>query len=515
MIAPPVLERLRAWERGEPLPTTATLPFPRAPSHDRLVLAFVRMGGESVPWGVAVGAPGAEPRCFTLPEPRDREAHAAFVLRFARELLAHVGHPRHLPAGTSGFPRALLRGRQLWVPGPSHLEMLHLLDFRYTLTHAGDDDDGKTLRAFGRACGWLFRESTRPGQVRVFDASARLRDAYTFPAEPARQQHLGYLLAWLSAGDRDAREKRAAAAERRPVGTSLLPDDERRQLEGLVKSFHGTTGKARESIVEAIHRVLEDELRARWDATVAAIAHLDGDPRPPNPQLDPVIDLGLDECEHQYFTHEVRGLDPNLDPDERRRLGVHPETDFAPVRAARRYFYHLHAHELANEALLHGDKVLLERALDAGDGFTGEVVSAYREGKATKGPVRWCIDTPADDALRLREESKVCLVGATKRTGAVVSLSTEGGRRRVVVEFDRGLTRQAEPAVPDAIDPAWVGRTVTLLDRGAVGISLRKAISLEPSDGPGAWLTHSAPLPEHSPDVTVRPDLVAFVRTLQ
>jgi hypothetical protein len=515
MIAAPVLERLRAWERGAPLPTTATLPFPRASADDRLALAFVRMGGESVPWGVALGAPGTVPTCLTLPEPRDRDAHAAFVLRFARTLLAHVGHPSHLPAGANGFPRALLRARQLWVPGPSHLEMLHLLDFRYTLTQSGEGEDGRTLRAFGRACGWLFRESTRPGQVRVFDATARLREAYTFPAEPVRQQHLGYLLAWLTEGTRDAREQRAAAAERSPVGTSLMPEHERETLEGLVKSFHGTSGGARAALTDTLHRVLEVELRTRWALTVEALGHLDADPRPANPQLAPVIDLGLDECEHQYFSHELRGLDPTLDPEERRRLGTHPETDFAPVRAARRYFHHLHAHELSANELVHGDKTLLERALDAGDGFTGDVTDVYREGGATSGPVRWRIDAPADDALRLREESKVCLVGAPKRGGVIVSLATEGDRRRVVVEFSDGLTRRAVPEVPDAIDRTWVGRTVTLLDRGAVGISLRKARALDPSDGPGAWLTHAAPLPEPSPTAVVRPDLVAFVRTLQ
>ncbi len=184
-----LVDRLKAWEQGAPLPTTETLPFPRVPDAERLVIAFVRMGGESVPWGVAIGRPDQAPKVFTAPDPRNRDAHAELVRAFAETLLAHVGHPRYSDVSTSTgtpseqpFPSQSLRLRQLWTPGPTHVEMLHLLDYRYTLAATGDDASLKVLRAFGRAVGWLFRESTRPGQVRVHDATARLRGAYVFPA---------------------------------------------------------------------------------------------------------------------------------------------------------------------------------------------------------------------------------------------------------------------------------------------------------------------------------------------
>ena len=520
MSANALLDRLQAWERGEALPATESLPFSRVADSDRLVMAFVRMGGEASPWGVALGRPDQAPAVHTVADPRNRDAHADFVTAFAATVLEHAGHPVHVgapeePSGERVFPREVLRRRQLWVPGPTHLEMLHLLDFRYTLAATGEEDRLRTLRAFGRACGWLFRESTRPGQVRVHDATARLRDAYVFPAEPVRQRHLGYLLAWLGEGDGTAREARARDAERSSVGVTMLPEFERDTLEGLVSSLHATKGGARDAIAGAIRHALVPELEARWRLTVQALRVLDGDPRPDNPQLGPVLELGLDECRWQYFHHEVRAMQADLTPEERRALGAHPETDFAPVRAASRYFQHLHAHEVAASELVHGDRVLLERALDAGDGFRGTVTGVWRENGATSGPVRWSLRAPADESLRLREESKVCVVGARKRSGVIVSIETVDDVREIVVEIKDGLTPKAVPGLKAATDPLWVGETVTFIDQGAVGISQRKSIAVRSADGPGAWLTHAAPLPEPSPPGLVRPDLVDLVKGLQ
>lgn len=532
-----LLDRLRAWQQGRALPTTETLHIPRVAPVERLILAFVRMGGEASPWGVALGSPGVKPEVFTVPEPRNHALHAAFVGTFARRVLAHAGHPLHVPGGAKTaapdddaavpFPKALLRDRQLWLPGPTHVEMLHLLDYRYTLLNADEAARNRDLRPFGRACGWLFRESTRPGQVRVHDATARLREAYAFPGEPLRQRHLGYLLAWLGEGDRAAHEKAATEAEHQgSVGVSMMPAYERDVLAPLVARYgEASTETEREAARQALHAALAPELEARFALCERAIAALDADPRPANPQLGPVIDLGLDECKFQHFTHEVNALREDLTPEQRRALGSHPETDFSPAKAASRYFKHLHAHEVASNELVHGDRVLLERALDAGDGFTGTVLDVFRElsagakgpgTKSTKGRVYWVVETGADETLRLREESGVCVVGARKRTGVLTEVRTEGSKRRITVAFTDGITKRAVPGLADAEDRgAWVGQTVSFLDKGVVGISLRKSTTVWDADGPGAWLTHAAPLPEPSPAGSVSPHLVQLVKGLQ
>ncbi|MEZ4409444.1 MAG: hypothetical protein R3A52_23685 [Polyangiales bacterium] len=505
MSANDLLDRLRAWDEGRPVPTTAALPFPRVPDAQRLVVAFVRMAGESSPWGVAAGAPDAKPRFYTVPEPRNADLHAAFVESFSAEILAHVGHPEHLPPPAQGesaterpFPRELLASRQLWMPGSTHVEMLHLLDFRYTLAMTGEEQRLKRVRALGRACGWLFRESTRPGQVRVHDATARLRQLYAFPAETVRQQHLGYLLAWLGSGDRDARLAAAARAEKLSVGVTMHPEYERSALLARLEDFNarrrandlGAFAKATE-----IHDALVSELDRRWKLTVEAIRAVDADPRPDNPLLPQVVALGANECQFQYWAHEQRALRADLSPEEKKRLGSHPETDFSPPRAASRYFAHLHAFETANAELVHGDEVLLERALDAGNGFSGTVTAVAPGSK--KGRAQWTLETSSDDALRLREESKVCLIGARKRGGSIVSVNTTPeGKREIVVDLRGVAKKEVTAALPDPTSAAWVGRRVRFLDDAVVGLSLSKGMKVWNAEGPGSWLTHAAPRPE-------------------
>lgn len=62
---------------------------------DVLIVCFVRMGGESAPWGIVFGPPDKAPTILTVPEPRNRDFVAAMVARFAPALLKHLQHPAH------------------------------------------------------------------------------------------------------------------------------------------------------------------------------------------------------------------------------------------------------------------------------------------------------------------------------------------------------------------------------------------------------------------------------------
>jgi hypothetical protein len=517
-------QRLRALEAGRPLPEGESLPWPRAEDRDVLVLAFVRMGGESSPWGVAFGSPADTPTFVTVPEPRDPAVHQRLVLALHAPLLAHVAHPstqseaeRASALATPSTLRQSIAGRQLWVPGRSHVDMLHFLDFRYTLAGSVDREPEtlRRLREVGRACGWLFREWTRPGQVRVFDATARLREVFTFAAEPVRQSHLGFLLGWLRDGSAAERAAAAAAAEKLSVADTLDPHFEREALLDRVTAHNEVSSaviKAEQA--EKIHAALVPELDRRWQWTVEAFRLLHGDVRPSNPSLQPVVELGTDEWFWQYWRDEALAIDPTRTDEQKRGLGSHPESDFSPARAAKRYFMHLHAAEMARSELVHGDAALVEQAIDAGDAVRGVIVEVRRDGNA-RGPIVWVVETPADDTLRLREEAKVCVVGARKRAMQLRAIRYERDVRRLEFVLTDGVTRRSVPDQPAADDAALVGTTVTLIDSGAVGISLRKATRVGDVDGPGAWLTHAAPLPEPSPPVRIRQDLVAFVKTLR
>ncbi len=89
-----VVRRLRAWQAGEPLPRHPTRHLAIADDHDLLLLAFVRMGGEALPWGVAFAHPGEEPTVRVVPEARNRDDVAAMLAEFAPALLRILNHPR-------------------------------------------------------------------------------------------------------------------------------------------------------------------------------------------------------------------------------------------------------------------------------------------------------------------------------------------------------------------------------------------------------------------------------------
>jgi hypothetical protein len=133
-----IVQKLHAYHQGTPLPRGETLRVHVADDRDLLVVSFVRTGGASRPWGIAFGHPGGEPTILTVPEGRNRDLVASMMYEFAPVLLEHVRTPGFVP--TSPASRDDLGPlRQIWLPNPSHLEMLHHLSFAYTYTRWGGD----------------------------------------------------------------------------------------------------------------------------------------------------------------------------------------------------------------------------------------------------------------------------------------------------------------------------------------------------------------------------------------
>jgi hypothetical protein len=513
-----VIQRIEAWRRGAPVPLGETLPWPRVAPADRLVVVFVRMAGEARPWGVAAGHPGEEPAILTVPEPRDAGELARLALGFAAILLPHLPHPEHASEAEKLELAALAARRQLWMPGPTHVEMLHFLDYRFSRASARDEAYAKDLGALGRASGWLFRESTRPGQMRVLDATTRLREAFAVPAEDVRQAHLGFLLAWLEgAGSREDRVEAARVAEGQTVGVTMSPDLERDQLEDLVRRWNAARGDADAAapIAEEIHAVLAPELLRRFRLVEQSIRALE-DARPPNPGLDEVSKLAAEEHLHQYWNTEVKAAAPVTDPDAPRFLGGHPETDFLPTQAAARFFAHAHAAEITAAELVHGDAHLVRTAIEAGNAVAGTITRVTNEGSKRSSTPVWTVVAPAEGALRLREDSSVCVIGMRKRTGRVRSIVTDAGAgaRTFQVEIDGWKMARPKEGICAADAPSLEGTEVVLVDSGVVGISKRKSMKVWDASGPGAWLTHAAPPPEPGAHPPVEGDLVALVEKL-
>lgn len=512
-----VLRRIEAWSRGVPVPVGDTLPWPRVEAQDRLIVAFVRMSGEARPWGVAAGRPGEEPTILTAAELRDAVELGRLAVELGKILLPHVPHPEYASEAEKVDIGPVAARRQLWMPGPTHVEMLHLLDYRFSRANAREDAGARELGKLGRACGWLFRESTRPGQVRVFDATARLRAAFAIPAEDVRQQHLGFLRAWLETeGPREARIEAARIAEAESVGVTMHPAYEEEHLVELVARWNASREDAAEQAVVAarIHEALAPELLRRFRLTERAIVVLEGGGRPANPELTGVLQLASEELIWQYWSREQRAAEPVTDPDAPRFLGDHPETDFLPTHAAARFFAHAHASEVTTSALLHGDRHLVEEAIDAGDALEGTITKVVNEGtKRAVIPV-WTVVSTAEQSLRIREESAVCVVGLRGRTGKVRAIVTEKGQRTIEVEIDGWKRARPEDGAPAADAKELEGTKVVLANAGVVGISKRKSMSVWNDSGPGAWLTHAAPPPEPSEAAPITGDLVDLVEKL-
>ena len=270
------IRRIRAWHEGRPLPRGSVINVHVGHDDDVLVVAFLRMGGESRPWGIALGTLSSGPTIFSVPEARNRDLVGDMLLEAAPSFLAHFRHPAHHADGPGSYEHAPLR--QLWLPGSTHRDMLHFLAAAYART-TWDRPGVETLRALGNLCNCLFIESQRPGQQTVVSATDALRAAYSFPTSPVRQGHVGHLLGWLRGGrTRDERLLAAHDAERYSVATSLDPEVERRELQSSVESW-GESRRAgdiaaAERDAARIADVLRPALLERWNLTARAIREL-------------------------------------------------------------------------------------------------------------------------------------------------------------------------------------------------------------------------------------------------
>jgi hypothetical protein len=181
---------------------------------------------------------------------------------------------------TKGHP--LFKLRQIWVPNQAHLEMLHFVAYSYNRTKFGSATRVELLQSLSRACGWLFREAQRPGQMVTMVATAVLSEAYTYPSDDIRQGQLGFLLAWLNAkGGRRVRMAAAEEVERQSISTNLDPPFERDELEPDVEAFNEARKDDDRPRLERserrIRKMLTDELLRRWRLTEDAVRAIQSD----------------------------------------------------------------------------------------------------------------------------------------------------------------------------------------------------------------------------------------------
>ena len=89
------VRRLNAWAIGEPLARGNVINMHVADDEDLFIVSFLRMGGESRPWGVAYGTIADGPTVLTVPEGRNRQLVADMMAAFAPAILGHFRHPSY------------------------------------------------------------------------------------------------------------------------------------------------------------------------------------------------------------------------------------------------------------------------------------------------------------------------------------------------------------------------------------------------------------------------------------
>lgn len=478
-----IVRRLQAYHKGHPLPAGEKLRVPVPGTKDILVLAFVRMGGESAPWGIAYGRPDRAPKLLSVPEPRDRTAVGDMCAEFSEALLEHFLHPeyREEPPDLEAPPR------QVWLPNSGHVEMLHHLAYAYCFTRTGSEKRVKALQGLGRVAGWLFRESRRPGQVFVISAADALKEAHTFPSQQVRQSHLGFLLAWLQTpGGRKAKEIAAAEAEQEAVSMSIDPAIERSLLAPLVKKYD-EEGKP-PKLAPKICQIIEAELLRRFKLTCDALTVFKTDNRPPNPGLQKLITYGWKEHFYQYWRIEERLNDPDDGP----AFVPSPETDRFPAAAASRYYAYQMADSIHSGELAHHDPDLQREFVASGEALAGQVTAVHEIRTERGSQTRWQLVLPPGSLVKAREGSDFCFAGLPGRQFDVLSMGRDDKGAPVVtvaVKDPRSLPERMHPAS----ERWWVGKEVVLLPRDFSGFNARKGQKVWKKDHPGSWLTHGKP----------------------
>jgi len=400
------IRRIKAWHDGKPAPRGAVINTHVADDDDVLVVSFLRMGGESRPWGVAIGTLASGPTVFTVPEARNRQLVADMMVEVAPVLLAHFRHPSFDDDGPGGYQVQSLR--QIWLPGPTHLEMLHFLAAAYARTKWNHPQVG-VLNALGNVCNALFIEAQRPGQQVVMSAVDALRSAFVFPTASIRQAHLGHLLGWLRGGrSRDERWTTAHEAERDSVSTVLDPELERRDVAPLVAEWGSEHS---EQTAQSIRVALEPELLRRWNLTATAITELRRDRRAANAGLAELVANSARSFFHAWGNralNENAGLQafwPNVFTDHNARS------------ASGSFQARVADDEISRVLLMHGDRELQREELAKGHG----VLATVRSNSVTE----WLVSYSYPDLTTIEPGRTLAIAGRPSMTLTVTGVDLD------------------------------------------------------------------------------------------
>ena len=462
-----------------------------------MMLAFVRMAGESRPWALAYGrVKDDEPKILSVPDGRNRLAVSDMCEKMAEDFLEYfrvTGYTWDPITKETSIEEEL---PQLWVPSARHVEMFHHLQYAYWRVRKGDDRT-QPLTVFARLSGWLFSESTRLGQQSVVDAAKLFRDSYVFPSDSTSLGHLGSCLEWFTHHP-DIKTARLAVRE-----AALLRDSPTLDPELDSKVFSPLLQKRVELISEnldttkvdeQIQARLAPEVLRRWELTRSAYRVISNDTREVNPGVDELTNSTLQSFYSQFQRIEENMQDPDMGP----AYTQHPETDFHGSAAASNYFVMTAADTAYIAKLVHFDEELQAEALASGKAFMAQVLSVQNLGSGRTTTPIWNIRVDIGEKLRIREGERYSplqegLHGVHVRAVEVIDASS----LEVTIEWvDRKTVPLKNPITARPVDQDWVGHRLMFVPKDGSEFDKSKSRAVwNAAGGPGAWLTHgSAPV---------------------
>lgn len=491
-----IVKQLRACEKVAPVSRYSTKHIHLA--DNPMIVAFVRMAGESRPWGIAYGQlKDKSPKVLTAGDGRNREEVARIAEEFAATLLTYCRAEGYTfdPITKENYQLSAIP--QIWVPDDRHVEMFHHLEYAYWRTRK-DDDRNTPLTALARLSGWIFREYNKKGQQFIIDSAKALRDSYVFPTDTSSLGSLTTAIAWFGKG-RDLQKKRVVAREaaNQRVSTTLDPNLDKKVLVPLVDQRADLlrAGKSITSVNKKIHDELSPELVARWSAVKDAYVILANDTRDENAGVRSLIENSLDRYVSQFQRLELRIQDPTEGP----AFTPHPETDFHGSAAAAAYYKMSQAESAYIATLIHYDKELQAESLASGHSFLGKVKRIDNLGVGRSTRAIWTLEVEMTDLLRLREGESYAILGNPKSSFTVreVTLLKENLLQIEGEWFSPRAGQLLAAANTKPLDSSWINDRVMFVPINSSHFeNMRSKAVWDAAHGIGAWLTHGrAPAP--------------------
>lgn len=488
-----VVRQLHAAKLSKPVEKYST-------KHLRIVenpfmVAFVRMAGESRPWGIVYGRlKDKSPIVITTGDGRNREEVSKICEEFGIALLQYCraeGHTFNPITKDNIDPQEL---PQIWVPGARHVEMFHHLEYAYWRVRKGDDRT-QPLTAFARLSGWLFREAGRTGQQQVVDASKALLDSYVFPSDSLSLGNLTTSVAWFTAtGSLAEKRLQVRDAGEQRVSPTIDPNLDMSILGPLVdkRAKLLKEGKSLIDIEQEIHEALEPELLVRWNSMISAYKILSSDVRQENSGVDNLVKSTMEKFVWQFQRVERQVLDPDLGP----AFTPHPETDFHGSAAASSYFQMAAADTSFIATLIHDDSELQGESIAQGRAFMANIKEVHDEGVGNKKVPVWTFIVKTGELLRLREGERYSLLRNQTSTIYIRSVEVRDDDTLLVVGewYTPKIKELNGPIVAKPLDPKWVDQDVMFVPNDTSRLDTMKSNAVwKAKDGVGAWLTHGKP----------------------